>query len=136
MGGPLQTGQVSSKSVRWLVPPLPGCIVDALLTAIAQQTNTPALGERKTADEENIMIDDINPKITTETTASDYPGQNTIETPPEEDVLTMKDDIVTRREEVKEQQLAERLQLPKINKDARVHDTIDIANLKPSMISK
>ena len=32
MGGPLQTGQVSSKSVRWLVPPLPGRIVDALLT--------------------------------------------------------------------------------------------------------
>ena len=31
MGGPLQTGQVSSKSVRWLVPPLPGRIVDALL---------------------------------------------------------------------------------------------------------
>lgn len=96
----------------------------------------PALGERKTADEENIMIDDINPQITTETTASDYPGQNTIETLPEEDVLTMKDEIVTRREEVEEQQLAERLQLPKINKDARVHDTIDIANLKPSMISK
>ena len=33
MGGPLQTGQVSSKSVRWLVPPLPGPIVDALLMA-------------------------------------------------------------------------------------------------------
>ena len=31
MGGPLQTGQVSSKSVRWLVPPLPGPFVDALL---------------------------------------------------------------------------------------------------------
>ena len=47
----------------------------------------------------------------------------------------MKDCIVTRREEVKEQQLAERLELPKIKKDARVYDTIDIANLKPSMIS-
>ena len=31
MGGPLQTGQVSLKSVRWLVPPLPGPFVDALL---------------------------------------------------------------------------------------------------------
>ena len=31
MGGPLQTGQVSSKSVRWLGPPLPGPFVDALL---------------------------------------------------------------------------------------------------------
>ena len=31
MGGPLQTGQVSSKSVGWLVPPLPGPFVDALL---------------------------------------------------------------------------------------------------------
>ena len=88
------------------------------LRAIALQTNTPALGERKTADEENIMIDDINPEITTETTESDYPGQNTTETPPEEVVLTMKDDIVTRREEVKKQQLEERLQLPKIKKDA------------------
>jgi len=74
------------------------------------------------------MIDDINPEITTETTESDYPGQNTTETPPEEVVLTMKDDIVTRREEVKKQQLAERLQLPKIKKNAWVHDTIDIAN--------
>lgn len=88
------------------------------LRAIALQTNTPALGEGKTADEENIMIDDINPEIITETTESDYPGQNTTETPPEEVVLTMKDDIVTRREEVKKQQLAERLQLPKIKKDA------------------
>ena len=34
MGGPLQTGQFSSKSVRWLVPPPPGPIVDALLTGL------------------------------------------------------------------------------------------------------
>ena len=71
------------------------------LRAIALQEKTPALVERKTADEENIVIDDINPEITAETTESDYPGQNTTETPLEEDVLTMKNDIVTQREEEK-----------------------------------
>lgn len=50
------------------------------LRAIALQANTLAPGERKTAEEENIMIDDTNPEIITETTESDYPGQNTTET--------------------------------------------------------
>lgn len=31
--------------------------------------------EKETADEENVMIDDTNSEITTETTESGYPGQ-------------------------------------------------------------
>lgn len=63
------------------------------IKASAPQTNTPPLWERKTAHEENVMTDDTNSEITTETTESGYPGQNTQETPLEEDVLTMKDHI-------------------------------------------
>ena len=46
MGGPLQTGQVSSKSVRWLVPPLPGPFVDALL----RRKGVTELGDQYTFD--------------------------------------------------------------------------------------
>lgn len=38
----------------------------------------------------------------------------------------MKDDMLRQWEEVKEQQMPERPQLPKIKKDAQVHDTIII----------
>lgn len=100
------------------------------IKASAPQANTPPLGERTTADEEN----DTNPEITTETTTSGYPGQNTQETPLEEDVLTMKDDILRRWEEVKEQQLAERYQLPKRNMPGFM--TQSTLPTKPSMISK
>ena len=60
----------------------------------------------ETTAEENIVIDDTKTETVTETT------ETLQETLQEENFLVMKDDILRRWEEVKEQQL------PKIKKDA------------------